>query len=228
MSLADVFVETLPLLSQGLWMTAKATVLSLLIAMVLGLISCLFGISKIKPLKWLSSLYIWIIRGTPLMVQALFIYFALPQLLQSLGMTNFRISAFAASVAALSLNAGAYMSEIFRGGIQAVDKGQMEAARSLGLPKRNAMVRVVLPQAFKICIPSLVNQCIITLKDTSIVSVIGLTEIVYQARIYTGATMRVLATWTIVAGYYLLITSILMLLSKYIERRLSRGKGKSN
>jgi ABC-type amino acid transport system permease subunit len=129
-----------------------------------------------------------------------------------------------ASFVALSLNAGAYMSEIFRGGIQAVNSGQMEAARSLGLSRGRAMYRVILPQAFRICAPSLANQFIITLKDTSIVSIISLQEIVYNARIYIGRTMESFGTWIWVGAMYLVIISLLSSLSRYLERRLDHEK----
>ena len=134
---------------------------------------------------------------------------------------DFRLTAPAAGVITLSLNAGAYISELFRGGIQAVDPGQMEAARSLGLTYGRAMAKVILPQALRISIPSLVNQFIITLKDTSIISVISFAEIVYEAKIYIGRTMQSFATWTIVAIMYLVIISLLSKLSRYIEKRLS-------
>lgn len=226
------------MLLSGFAYTVSSTLISLCIALVLGLISCLFGLSNVKILRALNKFYLWIIRGTPLLVQAFYIYFAMPQLIQAIGKgmsgssiaffaawgtawARFRISAFAAGVTTLSLNAGAYLSEIFRGGISAIDKGQMEAARSLGLSKTKAMRRVILPQAFKICVPSVVNQFIITLKDTSIVSVIGFAEIVYQAKIYIGRTMDSFATWTIVAAFYLLVVSVLTIVSNRVERRLS-------
>ncbi|MDR2853402.1 MAG: amino acid ABC transporter permease, partial [Burkholderiaceae bacterium] len=192
MDVAQVLSEASPMLLRGLWVTVEITVVSLIMAVVLGLVSCLMGLSSVAALRWLSKFYVWLIRGTPLLVQVFFVYFGFPQLVQSIGhsmmgadagnlsnsiggvLANFRISAFTASFFTLSLNAGAYMSEIFRGGIQAVPPGQMEAARSLGMSKSRAMYRVILPQAFRICVPSLVNQFIITLKDTSIVSIISL------------------------------------------------------
>lgn len=225
MSFFDVFKAVSPMLLKGLGMTVELTVISLMIAFVLGMLSCVCSISKLKPLNWLSTFYLWIIRGTPIMVQAFFIYFGIPQLIQSFGAENFRLTAFTAGIITLSLNAGAYMSEIFRGGIMAVDKGQMEAARSLGMPKSRAMMKVVLPQAFRICVPSLVNQFIISLKDTSIISVIGLAEIVYEARIYIGNTMESFKTWTIVALFYLVIVTVLTWVSKTVERKMSNGKG---
>lgn len=211
-----------PLLLQGIWVTAQITVVSLLIAVVLGLLMCLLGMSKYRPLTYISKFYLWLIRGTPLMVQAFFVYFGLPQLIQAMGI-DFRFTPFSAGVITLSLNAGAYIAEIFRGGIQAVDPGQTEAARSLGMSQSHTMVRVVLPQAVRIAIPSLVNQVIITLKDTSILQVISLAEIVYQAKIYIGRTMESFATWTVVAVMYLVLISILTWLSRWLERRLDYG-----
>ena len=221
MTFGQVFVELYPLLLKGMGMTIKITVLSLLIAMVLGLISCMMGMSKILPFQWLSKFYIWLIRGTPLLVQVFFIYFGFPQLMQSLGVP-LRLSAFTAGTITLSLNAGAYMSEIFRGGIQAVPVGQMEAARSLGLSHSRAMAKVVLPQAMRICIPSLVNQFIISLKDTSIISVISLAEIVYQAKIYMGRTMKSFYTWTLVGIVYLILITVITIASRYVERRMEK------
>lgn len=238
MDVAQVFSEAFPMLLRGLWVTLEITVASLILAVALGLVSCLMGLSSVAVLRWLSKGYVWLIRGTPLLVQVFFVYFGFPQLVQSIGhsmtgaegsfssligdvLGNFRISAFMASLVTLSLNAGAYMSEIFRGGIQAVDSGQMEAARSLGMSKGRAMYRVVLPQAFRICVPSLVNQFIITLKDTSIVSIISLQEIVYNARIYIGRTMLSFGTWIVVGAMYLLVITVLSALSRYVEKKLN-------
>ncbi|MBE5759924.1 MAG: amino acid ABC transporter permease [Clostridiales bacterium] len=220
MDLITVLQEAFPQLLEGLMNTVLMTLLSLSIAVFLGLFACLMGLSKNIILKSISKFYVWLIRGTPLMVQAFFVYFAIPQMIQAMGI-DFRLTAPAAGVITLSLNAGAYISELFRGGIQAVDPGQMEAARSLGLTYGRAMAKVILPQALRISIPSLVNQFIITLKDTSIISVISFAEIVYEAKIYIGRTMQSFATWTIVAIMYLVIISLLSKLSRYIEKRLS-------
>jgi len=235
----QVFGEASPMLLRGLWVTVQITVASLILALALGLVSCLMGLSRVAVLRWLSKGYVWLIRGTPLLVQVFFVYFGFPQLVQSIGhsiagadagglsgalgqaLSDFRISAFTASLVTLSLNAGAYLSEIFRGGIQAIDPGQMEAARSLGMSKGRAMYRVILPQAFRISVPSLVNQFIITLKDTSIVSIISLQEIVYNARIYIGRTMLSFGTWIVVGAMYLLVITALSALSRYVEKRLN-------
>ena len=220
MDFGRVLKEASPLLLNGLGNTVIVALIAIAAGMVLGLISCLFGMSKIKVLKGLSAVYIWIIRGTPMIVQAFLVFFAIPQLIQLIN-PGFRLDAFTAGSITLSLNAGAYMSEIFRAGIQAIDKGQMEAARSLGLSKAQAMWKIILPQAFKISIPPMVNQFIITVKDTSILSVIGLAEIVNKAKQYVGKTYQFFATYILVAAFYLVVISILMVISKFVEKKFS-------
>lgn len=220
MDLGKVFIEVYPLLFQGLWITLEVTVLSLLMAFILGLLSCFMDMSKKAPVRWVSRIYVAIIRGTPLLVQVFYIYFALPQLLQFLGF-DVRFTPFTAGLVTLTLNAGAYMSEIFRGAINAVNPGQMEAARSLGLSHAQAMKKVVLPQALRICLPALVNQFIITLKDSSIISVIGLADIMYQAKIYVGRSMESFATYTWVALFYFVAIAILAQIAKTVERRVT-------
>lgn len=219
MDLGKVFSEVYPMLLQGLKMTLAVTVLSLLIAFVLGLISCLFAMSKKAPLRWISKIYVGLIRGTPLLVQVFYIYFAIPQLLQFMGY-DVRLTSFTAGLISLTLNAGAYLSEIFRGAINAVSNGQMEAARSLGLSHGQAMKKVVLPQAFRICLPALVNQFIITLKDSSLISVIGFADIMYQAKIYIGHSMQSFATYTWVALFYFVPILILTYVAKVVERKV--------
>ncbi|MDR2742521.1 MAG: amino acid ABC transporter permease [Treponema sp.] len=222
MDIARVLREVFPLLFRGMIVTVQTTLCALVIAVFLGLFTCLFGLSKVGALRRLAKGYIWIIRGTPLLVQTFFVYFGIPQLIQAIGV-NFRLSPFAAGIITLSLNAGAYIAEIFRGGILAVDAGQMEAARSLGLSHYRAMFKIILPQAIRVSIPSLVNQFIISLKDTSIISIISLGEIVYEAKIYIGRTMQSFATWTIVGLVYLVIITVLSHISTYVEKRLSYG-----
>jgi len=222
MNFSQVMRDVFPLLLKGTVITVETTLIALIIALALGLFFCLLGMSKMYALRLTARAYIWVIRGTPLLVQVFFIYFGVPQLIQSLGF-NFRLSPFAAGVITLSMNAGAYIAEIFRGGIMAVDPGQMEAARSLGLSHYRAMFRIILPQAIRVSIPALVNQFIISLKDTSIVSVISLAEIVYQARIYIGRTMQSFATWTIVGLFYLVIITVLSQISAHVEKKLDYG-----
>lgn len=218
------FARVSGMLLDGMWVTAQVTVLSLLIALVIGLISCLMGLSKFRVPRWISGFYLWLIRGTPFIVQLFIIYFGIPQFIKAIGIEGFKITAFAAATITLALNAGAYISEIFRGGITAIDKGQMEAARSLGLSKSRAMIKVILPQAFKISVPALCNQFIITLKDSSLASCISLKEIVFQGRQYADATYQMFATYLMIGVAYLIIISILSWGIKLIERRLNVGK----
>lgn len=223
MNFGKVFVEIYPALIQGLQMTVKVSLLALFIAFFLGLGSCILGMSKVKPLSWISKIYIWIIRGTPFIVQLFIVKYGIPQVV-NMFTSGFNISIFQAAVATLALNAGAYMSEIFRGGIEAVDPGQMEAASSLGLPKSRAMIKVVLPQALRISVPSLCNQFIITLKDSSLAQVIGLQELFYQGKIYVGRTFLSFETYIIVGCVYLIIITVLSFGIKYIERKTKYGQ----
>lgn len=216
-------MQVWPMLMKGLVVTVEVTVLSLAIAAVLGMTSCLMGMSAIKPVSWLSKFYVWIIRGTPFIVQLFIIYFGIPQFLSQMGF-DIRFTSFQAAAATLALNAGAYMSEIFRGGVQAVDKGQMEAARSLGLPKSRSMVKIILPQALRISIPALGNQCIITLKDSSLAQTIALAEIVYMGKIFVGRTMQSFYTYLLIGIVYLVIITVLQVILARIERRMDHDK----
>lgn len=215
------FLQSLPQLLEGLKLTLQLTVFSLIFAIIVGMISCFFKISTVKPLNWIASVYLSLIRGTPLMVQAYFLYFGVAKAL------NMQIPPFWASVIVLTLNAGAYLSEIFRSGISAVNKGQMEAARSLGLPYHVAMQKVIIPQAIRIVIPSVVNQFIITLKDTSIISVIGIGELMRVGTLIVSRTFRGFEVYGMIAIVYWVVIMILTKISQIIERRLSNGKNRN-
>ena len=215
--------EVNPMLLQGLWVTIWVSVLAIIIGLFVGLLTCFMGRSNNIILKSIAAVYVWCIRGTPLMVQAFVVYYGIPVVVQ-IWQPDFVIPALNAGLITLSLNAGAYMSEIFRGGIAAVNKGQVEAARSLGLNKTRTMVKIVLPQAFKLVIPSLVNQFIITIKDSSILSVISMQEIMKEADIYVGRTYNYFEPYAIVAVYYLALLSVLMVASKFIEKKLNYDK----
>ncbi len=217
MDFFSLLKESLPLLGQGLVLTLQLSALSLAIAMVLGIGASLLGMSKHAPLRAINAVYVSIIRGTPLLVQGFFIYFGLT------GVLGVRISAFAAGTIALSLNAGGYLSEIFRGGIQAVDPGQREAARSLGLSARQTTWRIIIPQAIRICIPSVVNQWCITIKDTSIISVIGLAELTKMGQQIIARTYQSFQVWIIVGVMYFAVIWLLTLAARYVERKVSLG-----
>ena len=226
MNFQRVLTQATPLLLEGLGLTIGVSLLAIAIGIVIGLIMCLMKMSNNVVLRAIAGVYIWVIRGTPMLVQAFIVFFGFPQVIQLFAPT-FRLDAFTAGVITLSLNAGAYLAEIFRGGILAVPKGQSEAARSLGLSQSKTMRKVVLPQAFKFSIPSLVNQFIISVKDTSILSVIGLAEIVNKAKTYVGKSYEFFATYIFVALFYLAIISVLMLISNYIEKKLKYEEKKS-
>lgn len=221
MNIFELLIQTWPRLMQGLWVTVEATLISLCIAAVLGLIFGLLSVSPKKILRGISRVYVDIIRGTPLIVQAFFIYFGMTSAL------NTRMEAIVAGIITLSLNAGAYTAELVRGGIQSVPKGQMEAARSLGLPYPMAMRKVILPQAVRTMIPALVNQCIITLKDSSILSVIGMAELTQAGKLIIANNLESFKMWLIVGVIYFVIIMILSKISSYIEGRLQYGKNRN-
>lgn len=212
------------MLLESLGQTMLLTLLSLAFAFVIGLIFGLMNVSKSKVLNFIGTLYVDAVRGVPLIVLAYFIYFGVPAGVKAMGVASFKLSALQAGTISLSMNAGAYMAEIFRAGIQSVDKGQMEAARSLGLGYGKAMQKVILPQAIRTMVPSIINQFIISLKDTSILSVIGFPELTKAGNIIVGNTFKVLEVWAIVAIMYMIVITILSKIAKRIERRLNVGK----
>ena len=221
-SLIDTLVAAWPLLWQGLQMTVYVTVVSLVVAMPLGIVTCLMNLSKFRVLRGIAKFYIWIIRGTPMLVQGFYLYFAVPQLMQATIAPDFRLDIITASILTLILNAGAYSAEIFRGAIQSVPKGQTEASRSLGVSHGKTMLKIVLPRPARICLPSLVNHCITTLKASTIMYALGLPEIMNQAKVYVGRTMDSFATYTWVAIIFLVITSVLMIVSSQLEKRMRK------
>lgn len=211
------------MLLKSLGNTMLLTLLALVFALVIGLIFALMNVGKNRVFNLIGTIYVDAVRGVPLIVLAFFIYFGIPQGVKSLGFTDFRLTALQAGVAALAMNCGAYMAEIIRAGIESVDKGQMEAARSLGLPYGKSMRRVVLPQAIRTMIPSIINQFIITLKDTSILSAIGFPELTNTGKTVASNTMDLISTWAVIAIFYLVVITLLSKLAKYIERRIKRG-----
>lgn len=222
MSIFKIFLDNQTVLIEALLNTLKMTVASLLFATLIGLLISLLSLSRFKILRFIARVYVDIFRGIPMIVLIMFVYFGIPQGLQSIGFVNFRFKVFTAGVLALSFNAGAYMAEIIRGGILAVDKGQTEAALSLGLDSSMSMKEVVLPQAFKIMIPSIINQFIISLKDTSLISVISFAEIVRTGQIIIARSAAyTLQVWTVVGVLYLLMIIPLSYLGRYVEKRVS-------
>jgi len=182
------------------------------------------NVGRSRVLNCIGTVYVDAVRGVPLIVLAYFIYFGVPSGMKMMGATDFRLSALQAGTIALAMNCGAYMAEIIRAGIQSVDKGQMEASRSLGLSYAKSMRLVILPQAIRTMIPSIINQFIITLKDTSILSVIGFPELTNMGKTIAGNTFKSLQTWAIVGIMYMIVIITLSKLAKRIERRIDRGR----
>ncbi len=221
MNILALVVQYWPRLLAGLGLTIQITIISLIFAGILGMVFGLLSVSKRKSLRAIALVYVDIVRGTPLLVQAFFIYFGVPMAL------GIQLDPVISGVITLSLNAGGYLAEIVRGGIESISKGQMEAARSLGLPYGMAMRSVILPQAIRTMTPALINQCIITLKDTSLLSIISVTELTQTGRLIIANNYRSFEVWLIVAVMYFVIIMILSKISKRIERKMSYGKSKN-
>lgn len=207
--------ENYSVLLKGLGQTLYLTIVGIIAATVFGVIFGLLGVLPNKFARGLSTTVIYIFRGLPLLVLALFIYNGIPSL------TGTKIPAFVAGTITLMLNEGAYTAAFVKGGIDSVDIGQMEAARSLGLPFGKAMRKVILPQGIKIMVPSFINQFIITLKDTSILSIIGILELTQTGKIIIARNLEGFKIWGIVALMYLVIITLLTWLSKYVEKKMN-------
>ena len=221
--MVDLTKEYGPLLLSAMGQTLILALWGLFFGCILGIIFGLASVVDKKVSKVISAIYVNLIRGVPMIVLAFFVYYGIPYGLKNMGFPVI-FTALQAGTICLALNCGAYMSEIIRAGIQSIDPGQMEAARSLGLSYWRSMFRVVLPQAIKNMIPSIVNQFIITLKDTSILSVIGFPELVNKAQNVISFTFRSFEIWAIVAVMYLVVILALQQVANSLERRLNRGR----
>ena len=209
----SLIVRSFPLLLTGAVVTLQITLISVGIGLVIGMFVGIARLIKFWPVRILASIYVDFIRGTPLLVQIFFIYFALPIVL------NIQIGPFVAAITACSINSGAYIAEIFRAGIQSIDKGQTEAGRSLGMTWWQNMRYIVLPQAFKRIIPPLGNEFIAMLKDSSLVSVIGFEELTRRGQLVIAKTYGAFEIWLTVAILYLVMTLSISRLVNYLERR---------
>ena len=209
----QLIVDSLPLLFQGACVTVQITAISVGLGLFFGLFIGIAQISRVAFFRIPAKIYVDFLRGTPLLVQIFMIYFALPLLIGT------RIDPFIAAIVACSINSGAYIAEIFRAGIQSIDKGQMEAGRSLGLNWSQTMRFIIIPQAFKRIIPPLGNEFIAMLKDSSLVSVIGFEELTRQGQLVIASTYGAMEIWTAVALIYLLMTMPITRLVAYLEKR---------
>jgi len=204
-----------PLLA-GLLMTVELTLVVIALSLVFALIVALGGLSRLKPLRWLVRSYIEIIRGTPLLLQLIYVYYVLPEI-------GIRLNSFAAGVIALTLNYSAYISEVYRSGIQAIGRGQHDAAAALGMTPGLAMRRIVLPQAIRIVIPSLGNYFIGLFKDTALCSVVSIQEVVFTAQILAARNFQYFTLYTVVAFMYFAVSFPAARLVGYLERITARG-----
>ncbi|MGG1658506.1 amino acid ABC transporter permease [Brevibacillus sp. NRS-1366] len=212
----DILVASYPLFLKATWLTLKLTAVALVLGCLVGLVIAFFRISSSKPLNYFAHAYITVIRGTPLIVQIAILYFGVSNLIT--------LSNFWAGAIALAVHNGAYIAEIFRGAIQSIDRGQMEASRSLGMSYALAMRRIVLPQAFRRAIPSLGNQFIIGLKDSSLVAYVGMQDLWGTALSEAASNYRQLETYMVVGVYYLILIMLFSYFVNRLEGRLSTGK----
>lgn len=206
---------------QGVPVTVGVTLIAMVTGVVLGLVLALMKMSRIKVLTAFASLYIEIIRGTPLIVQALIMAYGLPQLLQSSGISFRWPYLIIPAVIVCGLNSAAYVAEVIRSGIQAVDKGQMEAARSIGMTKGQAMKLIVIPQALKIVLPAFGNEFVSLIKETSVLSYVGVVEILRKGALWNAATFNTFEAYIGVALVYMLLTIPTSKLVKRLEKTMA-------
>jgi len=222
----DPYQKMLPFLKDGIWITVKITLISFLLVVVLGLGVGLARLSKNTIIRGIATVYVEVIRGIPMMVQIIFWYFALPAIVQELGVSlksealmNFRPDGTTMAIFGLTFGYAAYMSEVYRSGIQSISRGQMEAARSLGMNYIQAMRYVILPQAVRVILPPLGNEFITLLKDTALVSAVAVPDLTRRGREFQASTFIIIETWVMVALIYLTMTLLATRLVSWVEKR---------
>ncbi len=220
----DIIIDYGQLLLMAMGQTLLMALCGLFFACIIGLIFGMLSVVKNKVCNIIAQVFVDVVRGVPMIVLAYFVFFGVPYALKNMLGIRMTFTALVAGTICLALNCGAYMAEIIRAGIQSVNVGQMEAARSLGLPYWKAMQKIILPQAIRTMIPSIINQFIITLKDTSILSVIGFPELVNTAKNIIAVEFKSFQVWIIVGVMYLIVITTLSKLAKVLERRLNRGR----
>jgi polar amino acid transport system permease protein len=223
----EPYLDIIKYLPDGILVTFQVTILSIILALVLGLITGLGRISRNKAINLVASTYVEVIRGIPLLVQLFYIYFALGQIFSTLPETNAlfiflrNMPPLVAAVTAMGFCYGAYMGEVFRAGIESIDKGQTEAARSLGFNRTQTMFLVILPQAWRTILPPVGNEFIALLKDSSLVSILAVADLLRRGREYASVSFNYFEAYTMVALIYLVITLILSKGVSIMESRLS-------
>ena len=219
----SIYLTGLKIAYSGIFVTLEITVFAVLIGIGAGLFVALGKMSSFKPVKIIFSVYVEIIRGTPMVVQALIIYLGVPALLQGYGIPFRWDNPILAAILVCGVNSSAYVAEIIRSGLQAVEKGQMEAARSLGMGHGQAMRFIIVPQAFRIILPALANEFISLLKETAVLSIISISEITRKSMLWGAATFQYWPAYIGTALVYLSITIPLSRLVAYMERRMAQS-----
>ncbi len=209
----DTIVRAMPFLLEGLQVTLYIFIIAIILGFIIGLVVALLRLAPLKILNWIAKIFVDAIRGTPFIVQLFFIYFGL----NSLGF--FSMDNTTAGIVTVAINAGAYFSEIIRAGIQSIDRGQTEAARSLGLNATQNMRHIVLPQAFRRMLPTITNQAIISLKDTSLLSVIGIADLTQEGRIQASQTFEAFTIYLTLGVIYFIVIYLLSMLASFVERK---------
>ena len=212
----DALRSALPFLLEGAEVTLVLSAVSLAVGLVLGILAALARLSRFRPLRVFAQAYVDIIRGTPLLVQLFLIYYGLPEL-------GIQIDAFPAAVIGLGMNYGAYLAEVFRGGLLSVDRGQWEAARSLGMRPGPMIRSIILPQAVRVALPGVGNYAISMLKDTALASTVTVNELLRQAQLQVAISFNSFQIYLVVAAMYLIMSFPLTLVVKRLERWSARG-----
>ncbi len=210
----EIIVYAFPHLLKGVVVTIEISLMALVFGAILGIVCGLLSVSDNKILAGIVKVYVYFVRGTPVLVQIFLIYFALPTV-------GINISPFWGGVVALSFNAGGYVSEIVRAGIQSIDQGQSEAATSIGMRRHQTLIHVLLPQSWKRILPGLTNEMITLVKTSSLLSVISIYEVTRSAQVVIAEKFTPFELYALLAVFYLVIISILSQISSYVERRLA-------
>ena len=223
---ADPFLNILLFVRDGIFITIIITITAFVLILVVGLVGALGRLSRNPIIYGISTLYVELVRGIPLLVQLIWWYFAFPVIIQSVGrwldiaaLANYRSNAIFTAIIGMVVCYGAYMTEIYRAGIQSISKGQMEAARSLGMTYVQAMRYIILPQAIRVVLPPVANELIMLLKDSSLVSVVAVADLTRRGREFMSTHFNPIEVWTMVALIYLVMTLLLGRLATWIEKR---------
>ncbi len=210
----DFIRAIVPLMISGVKVTFTVAIVGIFFGLIIGSVCGFILQTNLKIPKLIANVYIWVIRATPIMVQALYGYFVIPKLL------GIDLKANTVGIVVIALNSGAFMSEIIKGALLGIDPGQKEAAYSLGISSFQTMIHVIIPPAFKVALPGLFNQFIISLKDTALLSCITVNELTHQAQNYAALSFNSIPTYTVLALFYLLVISILIILQKWVEEKM--------